>query len=88
MTNPTVRLILRAVIAGAIAALAVLKASIGDGLSGEEWVDLVTAFVVGSGALSILEATTSLNPLVGWKKPPANVDDYVGEEVAAQRVGH
>lgn len=68
--SPTVRLVLRALIAGTVAALAVVKASVGDGFTGTEIVDIVGAFIVGSGVLSLLEATTSLNPTVGINKTP------------------
>lgn len=68
--SPVTRLVLRALITGLIASLAVVKASIGDGFTGTEIVDIVGAFVVGSGALSLLEVTTPINATVGINKTP------------------
>lgn len=62
--------LLRIAIVAALAGLASLKASIGDGLSAEEWVDLVTA-TLGAGAAyaGIGAVSKTVEPDVGNTGP-------------------
>lgn len=68
------RYVLRAVVAAAIAALATLRASVGDGLDAQEWVDLVTN-VVGALALylGVGAVSGSVEPFVGKELEGAEV---------------
>lgn len=67
-SNPVVRLVARAVVVGGLAGFAALKASIGDGLTVEENIDIISSFLVAAAAIGGVEYTTPLNALVGWKK--------------------
>jgi hypothetical protein len=76
----TQRTLWRALLGTAIATLATLKASIGDGLDSQEWVDLVAASVIafagwyGIGALPGSPTEPFLNPTgdVEVPQPPAD----------------
>ena len=64
--SPLLRTMLRATIVAAIAVLATLKASIGDGLDSQEWVDLISAGVVSFAAyLGIGAAAGPVEPYFG-----------------------
>lgn len=67
MSNPKTRYVLRALLVAIIAALATLKASIGDGLDAGEVLDTVYAFVVAGAAYLGIGAATPLEPSVGVK---------------------
>lgn len=65
---------LRATIVTAIAVLATLKASIGDGLDSQEWVDIISAGVVAFAAyLGIGAATEPVEPFFGNKMEGVDV---------------
>jgi hypothetical protein len=66
--SPVTRLFARAIVVGGLAGLAALKASIGDGLTVEENIDIISSFVVAAAAIGGVEYTTPLNALVGLNK--------------------
>lgn len=66
--SATARTMLRAAVVTLIAVLGTLKASIGDGLDTEEWIDLVTVGVVSfAGYLGIGAAVPHVEPFFGNK---------------------
>jgi hypothetical protein len=68
MNSARLGYIARICVVGAIAGLASLRASIGDGLDSQEWVDLVQAVVVAGAAYAGVGAiSTTLEPGVGRK---------------------
>jgi len=69
MDSVRVRYVLRATVAAALAVLAVLKASIGEGLTSAEWVDLVYAAVgTFGGYLGLGALIPQVEPNIGVKK--------------------
>ena len=81
--SSTARTMLRAALVTAIAVLGTLRASIGDGLDTEEWVNLIEVGVVAfAGYLGIGAAVPAVEPFFGNKLegvevpvPPATVDN-------------
>lgn len=72
--SPASRYFLRGVVVAVLAGLGALKASIGDGLDTQEWVDLVLV-TLGAGAAyyGIGAAVPSVEPFVGRQKHDAEV---------------
>jgi hypothetical protein len=67
-TSPLARTMLRATLVAVIAVLASLKASIGDGLDSQEWVDIISAGVVAfAGYLGVGAAVPPIEPFFGNK---------------------
>ena len=72
--SATARTLLRAGVVTLIAVLGTLKASIGDGLDTEEWVDLATVAVVSfAGYLGIGAAVPQVEPFFGNQLENAQV---------------
>ena len=85
--SPTSRYLLRTGVVAMLAGLGALKASVGDGLDSEEWVDLLYV-TIGAGAAyaGIGAIVPPVEPFVGRKKDDAEVpvppaDPVPGEEV-------
>ena len=72
--TPIARTILRAAIATAIAVLAALKSSIADGISGEEWVNMVEVAFLSAGAWLGVGALTPAEPFFGVGKKDETVE--------------
>lgn len=71
--SPTVRLAVRAVLAGVLAFAASIQAAGTDSLAGGDWISAAIAGVVAAAVLASAELTTSLNPNVGLNKPEGGV---------------
>lgn len=72
--SPTARFLLRTSVVAAIAVLATLKASVGDGLDAAEWVDIVYAGVGAAAAYAgIGAAVPQVEPFVGNQLEGAQV---------------
>ena len=72
--SPTARTLLRASVVTAIAVLGTLKASIGDGLDTQEWVDLALVGIVAfAGYLGIGAAVPPVEPFFGRELHPTEV---------------
>ena len=72
MSNPTVRLALRALIAGVLAFASSLQAAGTDSLNSGDWINAAIAAVV-TAVLASAELVTPLNPTVGVGKPDEGV---------------
>jgi len=72
--SPSSRYLLRIVVVAALAGLATLKASIGNGLDSAEVVDVIYATLGGGAAYAGIGALVpSVEPFVGLKKDDAQV---------------
>lgn len=74
--SPTSRYLLRTALVAVLAGLATLKASIGDGMSDEEWVNLAySTLLAGAAYAGIGAAVPAVEPFVGnqMENPRAEV---------------
>ena len=69
MSNPTVRLAVRAILAGVLAFAASIQAAGTGSLEGGDWVGAAIAGLVAAAVLASAELGTALNPTVGLGKP-------------------
>lgn len=67
--SPTIRLVLRALIAGVLAFASSIQAAGTDSLNSGDWINAAIAAVLAAGLLGGAEFATPLNPTVGLGKP-------------------
>lgn len=77
--NPTVRLAVRAILAGVLAFAASIQAAGTDSLESGDWISATIAGVVAAAVLASAELTTALNPTVGLGKPLDQPEGGVGK---------